>query len=952
MADHPLLTDLEARDDFLARHLGADPADTARMLDTLGFSDLDALVAATVPGTIRSERPLALCDPVPEHEAIAALRAKAARNEVLTSLIGCGYSATITPPVILRNVLENPAWYTAYTPYQPEISQGRLEALLNFQTMVADLTGMDIANASLLDEGTAAAEAMAMLHRVSRSGGETFVVDARCHPQTVEVVRVRAEPLGLEVVVADPLAASLDGVYGVLVQYPGTDGELVDLAPIVERAHAAGALVAVAADLLALVLVESPGAAGADCVVGSSQRFGVPLGFGGPHAGFMAVRDAYKRSLPGRLVGVSVDAQGRPSLRLALQTREQHIRREKATSNICTAQVLLSVMASLYACYHGPDGLRTIAERVHRLTAILAAGLRESGVVVCNEAFFDTLWVRVPGRSAAVVAAARERRINLRLVDDDTVGISLDETTTRAVVGDVWAAFGVGASVDELDGRAPDGIPVGLRREGEILTHPVFRRYHSEHEMLRYLRRLADKDLALDRTMIPLGSCTMKLNATSEMIPVTWPEFGALHPFAPLDQAQGYLEMITELEAMLVEITGYDAVSLQPNAGSQGEFAGLLAIRAYHRSRGDAERDVCLIPSSAHGTNAASAAMAGMRVVVVDCDDHGNVDVRDLAAKAEAHSTVLAALMVTYPSTHGVFEERIRDVCDIVHRHGGQVYLDGANLNAMVGTAKPGRFGADVSHLNLHKTFCIPHGGGGPGVGPVAVRAHLAPFLPNHPVVAAAGPATGVGAIAAAPWGSAGILPIPWMYITMMGASGLALATAHAILAANYVAKRLAPHFPILYTGAGGLVAHECILDIRPISAATGVTVDDIAKRLMDFGFHAPTMSFPVAGTLMVEPTESESLAELDRFCDAMIAIRAEIERVAAGEWPADDNPLVHAPHTAEDVLAEDWARPYPRELGAYPVPSVRAAKYWPPVGRIDGAYGDRNVFCTCPMPD
>jgi glycine dehydrogenase len=952
MADRPLLADLEQRDGFISRHIGADRADTAAMLEAIGFADLDEFVAATVPASIRTQVPLALAAPMPEHEAIAALRAKADRNQVLTSLIGCGYSATVTPPVILRNVLENPAWYTAYTPYQPEISQGRLEALLNFQTMVADLSGMDIANASLLDEGTAAAEAMAMLHRVSRAGGIRFVVDARCHPQTIEVVRVRAEPLGLEVIVSDPATADLDGVYGVLVQYPGTDGEIVELAPIVERAHEAGALVAVAADVLALVLVQSPGAAGADCVVGSSQRFGVPVGFGGPHAGFMAVRDAYKRSLPGRLVGVSVDAKGRQSLRLALQTREQHIRREKATSNICTAQVLLSVMASLYACYHGPDGLRVIAERVHRLTAILAAGLREGGVDVVNESFFDTLRVRVPGRAGDVIAAARARGLNLRLVDADTVGVSLDETTTRDVLALVWAAFGVGASVDELDARAVDGIPVGLRRADDILTHPVFHRYHSEHEMLRYLRRLADKDLALDRTMIPLGSCTMKLNATSEMIPVTWPEFGSIHPFAPLDQAQGYVEMITELEAMLVEITGYDAVSLQPNAGSQGEFAGLLAIRAYHRSRGDVERDVCLIPSSAHGTNAASAAMAGMRVVVVECDGDGNVDVADLEAKAEAHAARLAALMVTYPSTHGVFEEHIREVCAVIHGRGGQVYLDGANLNAMVGTAKPGEFGADVSHLNLHKTFCIPHGGGGPGVGPIGVRAHLAPFLPNHPLVEAAGPTTGIGPIAAAPWGSAGILPIPWMYISMMGAHGLALATAHAILAANYVAKRLAPHYPILYTGAGGLVAHECIVDIRPISAAAGISVDDIAKRLMDHGFHAPTMSFPVAGTLMVEPTESESLAELDRFCDAMIAIRAEIDRVAAGEWPADDNPLVHAPHTAEDVLADDWARAYPRELAAYPVESVRAAKYWPPVGRIDGAYGDRNVVCSCPPMD
>jgi glycine dehydrogenase len=952
MADRTPLSQLESREGFVARHVGVDADGAARMLDLLGFDSLGALIDAAVPDAIRTRDALALPEAVPEHEALAALRAKAERNQVLTSLIGCGYSGTITPPVILRNVLENPAWYTAYTPYQPEISQGRLEALLNFQTMVADLAGMDIANASLLDEGTAAAEAMTLLHRVGRSKSTRFLVDSRCHPQTIDIVRTRAEPLGIDVVVDDPATALLGDVYGVLVQYPGSDGELVDLAPIVARAHEDGALVAVAADLLALLLVQSPGAAGADCVVGSSQRFGVPLGFGGPHAGFMATRDAYRRSLPGRLVGVSVDAEGRPALRLALQTREQHIRREKATSNICTAQVLLSVMASLYACWHGPDGLRTIAERVHRLTSILAAGLRAGGVDVVTGSFFDTVWVRVPGQAQSIAAAARARRINLRVVDDDTLGISLDETTARSVVEDVWAAFGVVAQVDELDAGAADGIPAGLRRTDDVLTHPVFHRYHSEHEMLRYLRRLADKDLALDRTMIPLGSCTMKLNATSEMIPVTWPEFGNIHPFAPLDQVQGYLEMIRELEAMLVEITGYDAVSLQPNAGSQGEFAGLLAIRAYHRSRGDEHRDVCLIPSSAHGTNAASAAMAGMRVVVVECDASGNVDLADLEAKASTHAADLAALMVTYPSTHGVFEAQIRDVCDAVHRHGGQVYLDGANLNAMVGTAKPGQFGADVSHLNLHKTFCIPHGGGGPGVGPVAVREHLAPFLPNHPMTAEAGPSSGVGAISAAPWGSAGILPIPWMYITMMGASGLVDATSHAILTANYVARRLADHYPILYTGSHGLVAHECIVDIRPITARTGISVDDIAKRLMDYGFHAPTMSFPVAGTLMVEPTESESLAEIDRFCDAMIAIRAEVERVADGEWPRDDNPLVHAPHPAEDVLVADWTRPYPRDVGAYPVPSVRAAKYWPPVGRIDGAYGDRHVVCSCPPID
>jgi glycine dehydrogenase len=951
----PSLRSLEAAAPFSSRHIGPGPANTAAMLAVLGFSSLDELLDAAVPGAIRLREPLALPPARSETDALAALYAKASQNEVFTSLIGCGYSDTVVPPVVLRNVLENPAWYTAYTPYQPEISQGRLEALLNFQTMVADLTGLDLANASLLDEGTAAAEAMTLLHRVTKTKSDRFLVDANCHPQTVDVVRTRAEPLGIEVVLGDPAGDDLTGCYGVLVQYPGTDGTLVDLAPVVARAHDAGALVAVAADLLALTIVQSPGSAGADCVVGTSQRFGVPLGFGGPSAGYMAVRDAYKRSLPGRLVGVSVDTAGRTAYRLALQTREQHIRREKATSNICTAQVLLSVMASLYACWHGPDGLRSIAWRVHRLTAVLAHALRANGVDVRTEAFFDTIFVRVPDGAAGVHAAARQRRINLREVDADTVGIALDETSTRRTVCDVLAAFGIhvdATAIDALDAAAPAGIPAALVRRGDILTHPTFHRYHSEHEMLRYLRRLADKDLALDRTMIPLGSCTMKLNATSEMEPVTWPELARIHPFAPAGQTRGYLEMIRELEAMLVEITGYDAVSLQPNAGSQGEFAGLLAIRAWHRANGEPERDVCLIPSSAHGTNAASAAMAGMRVVVVACDDHGNVDLDDLRTKAEEHAADLAAIMVTYPSTHGVFEEGIVELCRIVHEHGGQVYLDGANLNAMVSTAEPGQFGADVSHLNLHKTFCIPHGGGGPGVGPVAVKAHLAPYLPNHPLVAGAGPSTGVGAISASPFGSAGILPIPWMYITMMGAEGLAAATAAAICNANYVARRLRDHYPVLYTGANGLVAHECIIDVRPLAGKAGVSVDDIAKRLIDYGFHAPTMSFPVAGTLMIEPTESESLAELDRFCDAMIAIRAEIEQVQQGEWPADDNPLHNAPHTAEDVLADGWSRPYAREVAAYPLPSLRQTKYWSPVSRIDGAYGDRNVVCSCPPLD
>jgi glycine dehydrogenase len=944
----PLATEDPGSEAFADRHIGPREREQAAMLATLGYGSLAELVDAAVPSVIREPDALTLTDALSETDALARLRALADRNEVFTSLIGLGYHDTITPPVILRNVLENPAWYTAYTPYQPEISQGRLEALLNFQTMVSDLTGMDLANASLLDEGTAAAEAMAMLHRTNARRGMVFLVDADAHPQTIDVVRTRAEPLGIEVVVADPdTVESVDGCFGVFVQYPGSSGRLRDLAPTIDRAHAHGALVCVAADLLALVLVTPPGEVGADAVVGTTQRFGVPLGFGGPHAAYLAVRDDQRRTLPGRLVGVSIDARGRTAFRLTLQTREQHIRREKATSNICTAQVLLAVMAGLYASYHGAEGLRAIARRVHRLTSQLAGALRASGVDIVHEHYFDTLTVRVPGRAADVAAAAAAQRINLRLVDADSVVVALDETTTPAVADAVLAAFGVSASVVGSD--AGSTIPAALVRRSEFLTHPAFTSHRSEHQMLRYLRRLADRDLALDRTMIPLGSCTMKLNATAEMEPVTWPEFGRMHPYAPVVQARGYLELFSDLERWLAEITGYDAVSLQPNAGSQGEYAGLLAIRKYHASRGETERQVCLIPASAHGTNAASAAMAGMRVVVVACDERGNVDIDDLKAKATEHADRLAALMVTYPSTHGVYEEEIREICAIVHDHGGQVYLDGANLNALVGVARPGKFGADVSHLNLHKTFCIPHGGGGPGVGPIGVRAHLAPFLPNNPLCPEAGPETGIGAISAAPWGSAGILPIPWMYVQMMGGEGLTRATHVAILNANYLARRLAPYYPVLYTGSNGLVAHECIIDIRPITNDTGVTVDDVAKRLIDYGFHAPTMSFPVAGTLMIEPTESEDLGELDRFVDAMVSIRDEIDRVAAGEWPADDNPLVHAPHTAEDVMADDWSRAYARELAAFPVAGLRHAKYWPPVGRIDGVYGDRNVFCSCP---
>ena len=951
----PSLVELEDAAGFRRRHIGPSPADQAEMLKALGLSSMEELIDRAVPEAIRTTRPLELPPPSTETEVVARLRAMAGRNRVLTSLIGLGYHDTVTPPVIQRNVLEDPAWYTAYTPYQPEISQGRLEALLNFQTMVTDLTGLDVAGASLLDEGTAAAEAMTLLRRVAKGPGEVFLVDADCHPQTLDVVRTRAEPLGLEVVVLDPwdeTTAWPDGVFGALLQHPGSSGRLRPLGPMIERLHAAGALVAVATDLLACTLLEPPGALGADAVVGVAQRFGVPLGFGGPHAGFLATREAFTRALPGRLVGVSVDAAGRTAFRLALQTREQHIRRERATSNICTAQVLLAVMAGMYAVWHGPEGLTRIAARVHRLTAALVEGLRRGGVDVPAETFFDTVQARVPGQAAAVVAAALARGINLRLVDGDTVGIALDETTDRAVVAAVWAAFGVPGGEDEvrdLADTAPDGIPADDRRTSPFLTHPVFHRHRSETEMLRYLRRLADKDVALDRSMIPLGSCTMKLNATTEMLPITWPKFARLHPFAPLDQAAGYLELFADLERWLAEVSGYAAVSLQPNAGSQGELAGLLAIRAWHRSRGEGHRDVCLIPASAHGTNAASAAMAGMTVVVVATDDDGNVALHDLEAKLAAHEGRVAALMITYPSTHGVYEPHVRELCDRVHAAGGQVYVDGANLNALVGVARPGELGADVSHFNLHKTFCIPHGGGGPGVGPIGVAAHLAPFLPNHPLVPEAGPATGVGAIAAAPWGSAGILPISWTYVAMMGGEGLRQATEVAVLSANYIAHRLAPHYPILYRGPGGHVAHECIVDLRPLTKATGVTVDDVAKRLMDYGFHAPTMSFPVAGTLMIEPTESESLAEVDRFCEAMIAIRGEIERVATGEWDRDDNPLRHAPHTAEDVAADDWPHAYSRTVAAYPVPSLRAGKWFPPVSRIDGAYGDRNLMCACP---
>ncbi|WP_405446398.1 aminomethyl-transferring glycine dehydrogenase [Streptomyces erythrochromogenes] len=950
------LSQLERGIPFEQRHIGPDAEAQAKMLAHVGYGSLDELTAAAVPDVIKTADALDLPEARTEAEVLAELRSLADRNQVLTPMIGLGYYGTFTPPVILRNVMENPAWYTAYTPYQPEISQGRLEALLNFQTVVAELTGLPTSGASLLDEGTAAAEAMTLARRVGKVKGNVFLIDADALPQTVAVIETRAEPIGIEVVVADlsdgiPAEIAERGVYGVLLQYPGASGAVRDIKPVIDQAHELGAIVTVSADLLALTLLTSPGALGADIAVGTTQRFGVPMGFGGPHAGYMAVQDKHARSLPGRLVGVSVDADGNKAYRLALQTREQHIRREKATSNICTAQVLLAVMAGMYAVYHGPDGLRTIAGRTHRYATLLAAGLRAGGVETVHGSYFDTITVRVPGRAAEVVAAAREGGVNLHRVDADLVSISCDETTLRADIEAVWAAFGVTADIEALDGTTADTLPEALLRSDAYLTHPVFHQHRSETAMLRYLRKLSDKDYALDRGMIPLGSCTMKLNATAEMEPVTWPEFGQLHPFAPVEQAEGYLTLINELEERLCEVTGYDKVSIQPNAGSQGELAGLLAVRAYHRANGDEQRTICLIPSSAHGTNAASAVMAGMKVVVVKTADDGEVDADDLRAKIEQHRDELAVLMITYPSTHGVFEEHVADICAQVHEAGGQVYVDGANLNALVGLAKPGHFGGDVSHLNLHKTFCIPHGGGGPGVGPVGVRAHLAPYLPNHPLQPTAGPETGVGPISAAPWGSAGILPISWSYVRLMGGEGLKRATQVAVLGANYIAKRLEPHYPVLYTGPGNLVAHECIIDLRPLSKATGVSVDDIAKRLIDYGFHAPTMSFPVAGTLMIEPTESEDLAEIDRFCDAMIAIRGEIERVAGGEWPADDNPLANAPHTAAS-LGGEWNHAYTRDEAVFPAGVTAAEKYWPPVRRIDGAFGDRNLVCSCPPLD
>jgi glycine dehydrogenase len=941
----PSLRDLEHHSAFIERHIGPNDAEIAHMLGVVGHDSLDAMTAAIVPASLKATGGLALDEGMTEVEALAKIRAIAKGNDVFRSFIGQGYYGTHTPNVILRNILENPAWYTAYTPYQAEISQGRMEALINFQQMCADLTGMDIANASLLDEATAAAEAMTLARRMGKSKSNTFFVADDVHPQTLEVVRTRADGLGIDVVVGAPAEAATVDSFGVLLQYPNTLGRVDDHAALAEAVHARGGIVAVATDLLALTLLKAPGEWGADIVVGNSQRFGVPFGFGGPHAAFMACRDAYKRSMPGRLIGVSVDAEGKPAYRLTLQTREQHIRREKATSNICTAQVLLAVMASMYAVYHGPEGLTRIARRVHRQAAILAAALRQAGVAV-GDAFFDTL--HVTGVDAEQVHLyASHQRINLRKIDARSVGISLDETVTRADLAALAKIFGVDlgdGTIDALDREVDDALPAPLARTSPFLQHPVFNTHHSEHELLRYMRALADKDLAMDRTMIPLGSCTMKLNATAEMIPVTWPEFANIHPLAPPMQTRGYQQLIDSLEAMLVEITGYDAVSFQPNSGAQGEFAGLLAIRAWHQSRGEGHRNVCLIPESAHGTNPASAQMCGMKVVVTRCDANGNVDVDDLRAQAEKHSANLAALMVTYPSTHGVFEEDIVEICEIVHRHGGQVYTDGANLNALVGLAKPGQWGSDVSHLNLHKTFCIPHGGGGPGVGPCAVKSHLAPFLPRGHDSADGT----VGMVSAATHGSASILPISWMYIALMGKAGLRKATQVALLNANYISKRLAPHYRTLYTGRNGLVAHECILDLRPLERSTGVTAEDVAKRLIDFGFHAPTLSFPVAGTLMVEPTESESQHELDRFIDAMIQIRGEIQAIEDGRLDREDNPLKHAPHTATAAAASEWTHAYPRELAVFPLPVLKQQKYWPPVARVDNVHGDKNVFCAC----
>ncbi|MCP5230418.1 aminomethyl-transferring glycine dehydrogenase [Accumulibacter sp.] len=948
----PPLAELEQRNDFIARHIGPCMGEIAAMLAEIGVSSLEQLVDQTIPAAIRLPAPLALAEPRPESEALEALRAMADRNRVQHAMIGLGYADTRTPAVILRNVLENPGWYTAYTPYQAEIAQGRLEALLNYQQMVVDLTGLELANASLLDEATAAAEAMTMARRVSKSRSNRFFVDACCFPQTIDVVKTRAAYFGFDLVFGSPEVAAQQEVFGAIFQYPNDCGEVSDLSGAIAAVKSRGGIVAIAADLMALVLLRSPGEMGADIALGSSQRFGVPLGFGGPHAAFFATRDEYKRSVPGRIIGVSVDSRGNKALRMALQTREQHIRREKANSNICTSQVLLANIAGMYAVYHGPQGLRSIATRIHRLAAILGESLRRAGITVLTGHFFDTLRVDLGGHALSAYKEAIDAGYNLRQVAPGVLGIAVNEKTSPAdIVVLIKLLADINADLGPLDEqlRLDDpSLPARFLRNDAILCHPVFNTHHTEHEMLRYLKKLQSKDLALDHSMISLGSCTMKLNATSEMIPITWPQFADIHPFAPLDQAEGYLQMIDELEQWLKAITGFDAICMQPNSGAQGEYAGLVAISRYHASRGDAQRKTCLIPRSAHGTNPATAQMCGMRVVVVDCDESGNIDVADLGAKAAQHAATLACLMITYPSTHGVFEESVQKICATVHAHGGQVYMDGANLNAQLGLTSPALIGADVSHMNLHKTFCIPHGGGGPGMGPIGLKAHLAPFMANHSVQPIDGPHKGQGAVAAAPWGSASILPISWMYIVMMGGSGLTRATQVAILNANYIASCLRQHFPVLYAGSQGRVAHECILDIRPLKAATGISETDIAKRLMDYGFHAPTVSFPVAGTMMVEPTESESKAELDRFIAAMVAIREEIRQIELGLWPADDNPLKHAPHTQADIVDGDWQRPYSRRQAVLPLPYVAENKFWPSVNRVDDVHGDRHLFCSC----
>jgi len=948
---------LEQQDAFIGRHIGPSADEAAAMLTELGVDSLAALIDETVPGSIRVKQPIALEAPKTEAQVLAELKAIAGQNTIKRSLIGMGYHDTLTPNVILRNVLENPGWYTAYTPYQPEVSQGRLEAILNYQQMVLDLTGLDLANASLLDEATAAAEAMTLCKRMSKAKrANVFLVDEELHPQTISVIQTRAEPLGYEVIVGD-VNALLDQheAFGVVVQYPGTSGVVRDFSALIEKAHAKKALVCAAADLLSLVLLTSPGEMGADVVFGSAQRFGVPMGYGGPHAAFFATRDEYKRSVPGRIIGVSVDTRGKPALRMAMQTREQHIRREKATSNICTAQVLLANMAAFYAIYHGPEGLKTIAGRIHRLTDLLAVGLQQKGLKLAHDSWFDTLCIDAGSQRDALYQGAQTSGFNLRKLGDEHLCISLDERSDRAEIAALWTALlgadhglDIGTLDAELVSNGSDSIPAELERTSVFLTHPVFNEYHSETEMLRYLKRLENKDLSLAHSMIALGSCTMKLNATAEMIPVTWPEFGALHPFVPVEQAQGYKALIDSLETMLKAVTGFDAICMQPNSGAQGEYAGLLAIRNYHQSQGQGHRNICLIPTSAHGTNPASAALADMKVVLVNCDDQGNVDINDLRCKAETHAEDLSCLMITYPSTHGVYEEGVRDICDIIHANGGQVYMDGANLNAQVAITRPADIGADVSHMNLHKTFCIPHGGGGPGMGPIGVKAHLAPFVANHPVVGIDGPSPENGAVSAAPWGSASILPISWVYIALMGGEGLRQATEYAILNANYLAKKLGAHYPVLYSGRNDRVAHECIIDLRPLKERSGISEEDVAKRLMDFGFHAPTMSFPVPGTLMIEPTESESKAELDRFIEAMVTIREEIARVEVGELDADNNPLKNAPHTQADIIDPDWNRPYSREQAAFPASWLKESKLWPTVNRIDNVYGDRNLFCSC----